>query len=173
MGVTKAILLVDGVSLAERAARVLLAVCEPVVEVGPGYSQLTRVSEDAPGCGPLAALVAGADAVGGTDPVLLLACDLPFVTEELVARLAAWPGAGTVVPVDRDGFVQPVCARYSRDALDRARELVASGERSLRSLLSGPDVTRLDDIDGRVLVDVDTPEDAQRWGIRPPGSLES
>jgi molybdopterin-guanine dinucleotide biosynthesis protein A len=172
MGTPKAELMVDGETLVQRAARLLERVCDPVVEVGPGYSTLTRVDEEQPGRGPLAALVAGADAVGRSGPVLLLACDLPFVTEQLLARLVDWPGDGTVVPVDRDGVVQPVCARYSRDALDRARSLLDDGERSLRSLLRADDVTRLDDIDERDLIDVDTPAEAQRFGIRAPGSLE-
>ncbi|MGZ4755434.1 MAG: molybdenum cofactor guanylyltransferase [Acidimicrobiia bacterium] len=172
MGVAKATLLLDGERLVDRAARLLLAVCDPVVEVGPGYSALVRVDEAPPGRGPLAALVAGADAAGGSGPVFLLACDLPFVGEALLARLVTWPGPGTVVPVDRDGVVQPVCARYSAAALERARNLLASGERSLRPLLRRPDVTRVDDVGDRELEDVDTPEDAARWGIRRPGSLE-
>lgn len=172
MGQPKAVLERDGETLAGRSARLLQRVCDPVVEIGPGYTMLTRVDEDPPGRGPLAALVAGADAVPGTGPVLLLACDLPFVTEGLLARIASWPGPDSVVPLDRDGVVQPVCARYSPAALDLARELLATGERSLRSLLRGPGVTRLDDIDGRELVDVDTPAEALEWGIRLPDSLE-
>jgi molybdopterin-guanine dinucleotide biosynthesis protein A len=172
MGAPKATLVRDGETLADRSARLLGRVCDPVVEIGPGYTTLTRVDEDPPGRGPLAALVAGANAVPGSGPVLLLACDLPFVSEDLLRRLAAWPGPDTVVPVDRDGMVQPICARYSPDALDLARELLATGERSLRSLLRGSGVTRLDDVEARELVDVDTPAEALEWGIRLPDSLE-
>ena len=172
MGVPKATLERDGETLANRAARLLQVVCDPVVEIGPGYTALTRVPEDPPGRGPLAALVAGADALGCAGPVVLLACDLPFVTEALLARLAGWPGSDSVVPVDRDGVLQPVCARYSPDALDHARELLGAGERSFRALLRGPGVTRLDDVDERELVDVDTPAEALEWGIRVPDSLE-
>ena len=32
-------------------------------------------------------------------------------------------------------------------------------------------MTRVTDIDPQELIDVDTPEDAKRWGIEPPGSL--
>jgi molybdopterin-guanine dinucleotide biosynthesis protein A len=173
MGVAKATLLHEGEALAERNARLLGQVCDPVLEVGPGYTALPRVDEPEPGRGPLAALVAGAEAAGATGPVLLLACDLPFVTRELLTRLAGWPGNGSVVPVDRSGMVQPVCARYSGDALDRARALLAAGERSLRSVLERGDVTRLDDVDERALTDVDTPDDATQWGIRRPGSLDA
>jgi len=172
MGTPKALLQRDGETLADRSARLLRRVCDPVVEIGPGYTTLVRVDEDPPGRGPLAALVAGAAAVPGSGPVLLLACDLPFVTEALLTRLATWPGTDTVVPTDREGIVQPVCARYSRAALERAVELVEAGDRSLRLLLEGPAVTRLDDVDERELVDVDTPAEAAEWGIRLPDSLE-
>jgi molybdopterin-guanine dinucleotide biosynthesis protein A len=171
MGVPKATLLVDGEPIADRLARLLARVCTPALEVGPGYSELRTVEDEHPGMGPLAALVAGADAAGASGPVLLVACDLPFVGEALLSRLVTWPGTGTVVPVDRDGMLQPVCARYSHDAIRRARERLADGERSLRAVLEGADVTRVEDVDDRELVDVDTPEDARRWGIGRPGSL--
>lgn len=171
MGVPKATLMVAGETIADRTAARLLQVCDPVVEVGPGYSGLRRVDEDPPGRGPLAALVAGADAVDTGGPVLLLACDLPFVTEALLGRLAGWDGTGTVVPVDLAGREQLVCARYSPEAIDRARIQLADGERSLRSVLRDGDFVRVTDVDPQELIDVDTPEDAKRWGIEAPGSL--
>jgi molybdenum cofactor guanylyltransferase len=172
MGVAKATLEIDGVSLARHAARLLGDVCDPVLEVGPGYTTLPTVSERHAGRGPLVALVAGADAAPVGTPLLLLACDLPFVTRELLHRLVSFPGDGTVVPVDRAGELQPVCARYSVDAVARARELVGAGERSLRRLLDEGELTVLETDDDRSLVDVDTPEEAARWGIQRPGSLE-
>jgi molybdopterin-guanine dinucleotide biosynthesis protein A len=173
MGVPQATLELDGARLADRAAAALARVCDPVFEVGPGYTALPVAPEEPPGRGPLAALVAGADTVPTPGPVVLLACDLLFA-DPLVARVAAWPGAGTVVPVDGDGVVQPVCARYSAGAISRARELLDAGERSLRVLLDGldaRDLTRITEVDPRALVDVDTPDDAARWGVRVPGSL--
>lgn len=171
MGVPKATLELDGQTLAARAAAALLRVCDPVLEVGPGYTELTTVDERPPGRGPLAALVAGAAAASASGPVLLLACDLLFA-DDLLARLAAWPGEGSVVPRDRERAPQLVCARYSAAAIERARRLVAGGERSLRALLDGPEVTYVDDIDERELTDVDTPSEAARWGIQVPDSLE-
>jgi molybdopterin-guanine dinucleotide biosynthesis protein A len=172
MGMAKATLLVDGEPLGRRAARLLVDVCDSVLEVGPGYTTLPAVVEDEPGAGPLAALVAGSDALGSRGPVILLACDYPFVTAAFLAELAHWPGPGTVVPLDRDGVLQPACARYSAAALARARAALRAGERSLRAVLDDErDVTRFAPEDLRVLVDVDTPEDAERWGVQLPGSL--
>jgi molybdopterin-guanine dinucleotide biosynthesis protein A len=174
MGVAKATLLVDGEALAARAARLLRAACEPVLEVGPGHTDLPAVAEAWPGAGPLTALVAGADALdarAAPGPLLLLACDLPFVSAGLLEQVATWPGTSTVVPADRDGRLQPTCARYSVATQDAARAAVASGARALHRVLDGADVTVFTPDDERALVDVDTPEDAARWGVRLPGSL--
>jgi molybdopterin-guanine dinucleotide biosynthesis protein A len=170
MGRDKALLVVDGRTLAERGAQLLSEVAAPVVEVGPGHSGLPAVREDPPGTGPLAALCAGAAELrrlGHDGAVLLLAVDMPFVTTALLRLLAGRPGAATAVPRDGGGRPQPLCARYGAGALAVADRLVAAGERSLRALLTavsaeigwvdraewapvaGPDPFR----------DLDTPED--------------
>ena len=89
MGADKATLIVAGEPLAARAARVLRTVCAPVIEVGAGVTELPSVREEPAGAGPLAALLAGVDALGVDGPVLVLGCDLPFVDHGRAA--AAWP----------------------------------------------------------------------------------
>jgi molybdopterin-guanine dinucleotide biosynthesis protein A len=69
MATDKANIVWRGETLAARAARVLGAACDPVIEVGSGATGLRCVREDPPGSGPLAALLAG------------------------------WPGRPTVIPV--------------------------------------------------------------------------
>jgi molybdenum cofactor guanylyltransferase len=172
LGVDKATLVLDGETLAARAARILRACCEHVVEVGDGWSELPAVHEEPRGSGPLAALVAGAAALAeaGRDGVILLGCDLPFAAP-VVGALAAEPGAGTVIPRDSSGRDQYVCARYSEAALREAFALVASGAASLRSLVSAlPDesVRFIAGFDPELLADVDEPADAARIGIRLP-----
>jgi molybdopterin-guanine dinucleotide biosynthesis protein A len=118
LGVPKTDLLLDGERLVDRAARLLVTVCDPVIEVGPGLSGLRAVREDPPGEGPLAAFAAGAAALaadGHRGTVLALAVDLPFVETPLLAWLAARPGHGTVVP-RVDGIPQTLCARYGPTA---------------------------------------------------------
>ena len=173
MGGAKALLVLDGETLAVRAARALRAVCDPVIEVGPGYTDLDTTLEDPPGRGPLAALVAAADALGTDGSVLALACDLPFVDAAALRIVAGAPGAACVVPVDGEGRPQLVCARYSAVAIARARVQLDAGERSLRALLRDVEVMYVDrGFDPRALVDVDTPEEAARWGIEVPDGLE-
>jgi len=173
LGVDKATLVVDGITLAARGAAVLQAVCDVVVEVGPGASGLPAVREDPPGAGPLAALAAGADELarrGALGPTILLAVDLPRVSPSFLELLRDWPGEPTVVPAV-DGRLQLVCARYGADALSAARSLLTGGISSLRGLL---DVIDHDVVDEQVwagiatadvLADVDTPADAAQLGI--------
>jgi molybdopterin-guanine dinucleotide biosynthesis protein A len=181
MGTDKALIEVDGQRLVDRAAAVLRAVADPVVEVGPGWSDLPAVREDPPGSGPLAALSAGAAAVraaGHDGPVLVLAVDMPRAGVELLRLLAGRAGPATAVP-RADGHPQPMCARYGPDVLAAVDERLAAGGQSLRDLLetlaasgavgwveqeewepvAGPDA----------FSDVDTPEDLRRLRQAPQG----
>jgi molybdopterin-guanine dinucleotide biosynthesis protein A len=169
MGTDKALLVVNGETLAARSARVLSAVCDPVIEVGPNVSGLPAIQEDPAGAGPLVALLAGVGALGNPRPVVLLACDLPFVVPELLRLLVEWPGTGTVIP-EVEGRRQYACARYGGAALDHARIALRSGESSLRGIAdSGYETVTAsewgDIADARVFADVDTPEDLQRLGL--------
>jgi molybdopterin-guanine dinucleotide biosynthesis protein A len=174
MGSDKALLEVDGQRLVDRAVIALTAVADPVIEVGPGWSELRAVREDPPGGGPLAAVAAGAAALraaGHDGPVLVLAVDMPRVGVDLLRLLAERPGPATAVP-RADGHPQPLCARYGPDALVAVDRLLAAGGRSLRGLLEAMDtrggVGWVEEEEwGRVaepeaLSDVDTPDDLRR-----------
>jgi molybdopterin-guanine dinucleotide biosynthesis protein A len=161
MGTDKALLVVNGATLAARAGRVLAAVCSEAIEVGPGVSGLRSVQEDPAGAGPLAAFCAGVDALGASGAVLLLACDLPLVDEDALRTIAAWAGEGSAVPVVA-GRPQYACARWSAAAIAHAR---ASGERALKALAVVDAALIVDPPFGAALADVDTPEDLDRLGL--------
>src|SRR5690606_28313247 len=138
-GTPKADVRIAGERLADRTARLLGAVADPVLEVGPGWSSLPAIVEDPPGAGPLAAVVAGAAALvaagAGDRPVLVVAVDLPALDPALLRWLAGLDADAEAVVPRVDGRAQPLCARYSASALARAGGLVAAGERSMRALL--------------------------------------
>jgi molybdopterin-guanine dinucleotide biosynthesis protein A len=177
MGVDKASLVVDGETLAVRGGRLLARLCEPALELGDGSSGLDHVRESPAGAGPLAALAAAGAALrarGVTGPALVLAVDLPAVGEPLLRWLRDRPGAVTVVP-RVDGRLQPVCARYGADALLAADNLVVAGVRALHDLFDVVDHDVVDESAWRSVatresfLDVDTPADAARFGVRLPG----
>ena len=137
-------------------------------------SRLTFVREDPPFGGPAAALAAGLDALGAAseDFVLVLAADQPTAAAA-VARLLAAPVAGDgVLAVDDSGRRQYLLGRYRAGALrERAVALrAATGSldgASLRSLVDGLQLGEVV-LGNDLCSDVDTEEDARRFGIRLP-----
>jgi molybdenum cofactor guanylyltransferase len=173
MGRDKAEIVVAGERLADRAARVLQTVCDPVLEIGPGRSSLESVGDEHPHTGPLAALVTGAGALGARGyegAVLLLAVDLPFVDARLLELLVNHPATNSVVPV-AGGMRQSCCGRYAPAALAAAADLVERGERAMHALLSAVPVVEISEPEWRAvapahaLADLDTPEDLARHGV--------
>ena len=172
-GSDKAGITVNGRTLGARSAEVLSAVCAPVLEVGPAVTVLSAVREEPPGGGPLAAVAAGWGELqrsGWTGATIVMAIDLPLVSRDFLRWLAAYPATGsaaTVVPYV-DDRAQPLCARYSADAMTTAARLVAEGRRAMRDLLDVIAITRVVSQDWRavaaadVVTDIDTPDDLAR-----------
>lgn len=108
--------------------------------------ELPALADDPPGVGPiggLCALLAEGERRGAPF-VVTLACDLPFVSAALLARLARLaPGASAVAP--RQGELwQPLCARFEPvRAHQVVARLVHGGTRSLQRVLDELDATEL------------------------------
>ena len=179
MGSDKALLEVDGRRMVDRAAAVLAAVADPVLEVGPGWSGLPAVREDPPGAGPLAAVSTGAAALraaGHDGPVLVLAVDMPRVGVEVLRLLAERAGPATAVPL-ADGHPQVLCGRYGPKALAEVDRLLAAGGKSLRLMIEGMaargeaawvEPEEWEPVAGPgAFSDVDTPEDLRRFREAP------
>ena len=141
MGRDKAHLEWRGETLSTRAADLLARLFFETLLVGgepepqaPGR----RVSDPSgPSCA-LRGLVAALEAA--TSPrVLVVATDLPFLSQDLLLALTAWPESDIVVPVDAEG-THPLCAIYRRDiCLPVARSNFDADRLSLRDLLADVD----------------------------------
>lgn len=78
-----------------------------------------------------------------TPRVILVGCDLPFVTNDLFKLLLSIPGEHcATIPVGADGTLEPLCAVYRREALPAVTELIQQGARKV-SLLFDRVQTRL------------------------------
>jgi molybdopterin-guanine dinucleotide biosynthesis protein A len=122
------------------------------------------------GAGPLGGLHAALiDAVHGA--VVVLACDLPFVTPALLRTLVIEFGTGeeidAVVPRPARGL-EPLCAIYAKRCADQARRRIDRGDLYMRGLLDdvrvrvlGPEVLAAYD-DESVFLNVNTPHDYAR-----------
>ena len=173
MGSDKADLIIGGMTLARRVGLTLEQVAFPVIEVGPGRSGLSFVLEDPPGMGPLAAVVAGwkeLERLRYHGPALVLACDLPLLTVDLLRWLARMPGTASIFPVVA-GRKQPLCARWSTAEFALAESLMRRGNKSLRllpqdpqALLAGPEAWSTV-VNINAFADVDQPGDLQAPGL--------
>ena len=171
MGRDKAALAVGGVAGATRIALALDALCDEVLLVGgtpPADAKGRAVADpEGPRCA-LRGLVAALEAARG-ERVLVVATDLPLVTDVFLRGLATAAGADAVVPRPVSK-AQPLCAVYRRlPVLARAREQLAAGELALHGLLDTLRITwiegeRLRALDpaGTALLNVNTPEDLVR-----------
>ncbi|GGE00221.1 molybdenum cofactor guanylyltransferase [Tsuneonella deserti] len=85
---------------------------------------------DEPGLGgPLAGLAAARST--GSDAVLTVPCDMPFLPTDLLPRLMeAFAGRGAALAEAR-GQVHPVCGLWRTEALGEIADYAASGRRSL------------------------------------------
>ena len=112
--------------------------------------------------GPLAGIEAGLMAAR-IDPVFVVACDMPYVTQE-VARIAVAAARMCDAAVPRiDGRPEPVCAAYRKSALPVISAALDSGHRRAAEVLAGMEVTWLEDIAGDVVRSLNTPDDWLRF----------
>jgi molybdopterin-guanine dinucleotide biosynthesis protein A len=114
-----------------------------------------------PLCGIVAALRAGEGR-----PVVVLACDLPFVPAGLI-RLLAEAGEQLVAP-SLDGRLQPLCGRYEPSLLPHLEAALAREESLARTvealdprLLAEEEIERFGD-PAHILFNVNGPEDLRR-----------
>jgi molybdenum cofactor guanylyltransferase len=141
MGADKAFLELQGKTLLARALDLVVRVCPSVAIVGDSsrFSSYGAVIEDIyPGCGPLAGIHAALTrSSAGLN--LMLAVDLPFVTEELLSLLfsAAEESNGMItVPRTGKGF-QPLCAVYRREFANVADRALQAGKYKIDALFGG------------------------------------
>lgn len=138
---------------------VLVGKADAYADLAP---ELTRLDDLPRGVGPLgglAALLSGADDAH----VVTLACDMPFVSRALLAKLIAEStDADIVAPRGSGGFWEPLCARYRvATVAPELTRVLAAGERSFRALFARLNVHELalSTLERSELRDWDTKED--------------
>ncbi len=176
-GLRKPELELDGRRLVDRALAAV-AGARRVVVVGDAEvpDGVPRTREDPPYGGPVAGLAAGLDHFEDHSPwTLVLASDLPEVESAVTRLLQEMPTDvdDGVCLTGEDGRLQWLLGYYRTDAL-RAR-LADRGDPPLTAMyrLLGPLRLRGVDTEPDLTADIDTLDDAGRWGIELPGPLPS
>lgn len=139
MASDKPALLLDGISLIDRALRsasimseiVAIAVQhEPEWPVADGVGLLFDEQAD---MGPLSALSSALSfgAAMNSTHVLLLPCDIPFLPADLLSRLADHIDDAAVAMAKSNGRLHPICALWSVEALSALPDYAQNSRRSL------------------------------------------
>lgn len=179
MGTAKGELTLDGRTLLERAVDAvtdasLAIVVAQETELRPAetWPKVRFTLENPPFGGPVAGIAAGVAQLsdrGDAETVIVLPVDAPAVVEAAGELAAAKPGRDGVVLQDQQGWPQYLLGRYKLGSLRRALgELGGVRNVPVRRLGDLLEVNRVQ-VDNRLTVDVDTPEQAREAGIQVPG----
>jgi molybdopterin-guanine dinucleotide biosynthesis protein A len=99
-------------------------------------------------------------ALAGGRPVLVCACDMPFVSPDLIRRLVkADPGRAPAVVACAGGVMNPLLGCYQPRALDVLARAVGPGAGPLSETIAGIGPVLLEVDEPEELFDVDTPDD--------------
>jgi molybdopterin-guanine dinucleotide biosynthesis protein A len=171
MGRDKALLTLGGQTFLARAAQKLALLVEQISVIGPASLRanvtLPVIGDERVGCGPLGG-IATALAVAEQPWNIVLACDLPYLTDEwlrfLIGR-ALESSADVVMAANENGW-EPLCAMYHRSIASRLAAKLDRGVRKVTEGLDGlaveivpPSEWKKFDPDGRLFKNVNTPED--------------
>lgn len=158
---------VDGRTFAEVAREAIAPVVDDrLLVVGPDevLPDLPHALDEPRGRGPLAGIDAAFAALPGIAPdaeqLLIIPCDAPRLTSDLLARL--------LEPTERPVTMftdSPLPARFSRDAAPTARARLERDDLALHALLEElqPHVIHLDAREADLLANINTPEEYERY----------
>ena len=170
MGQNKAFLRVGGERLIDRTVRLFRSLFREVIIVAA--NPLDYLDQDAaivtdilPGRGALGGLYTGLF-YAADEYAFVAACDIPFLNRSFLEYMASQAdGYDIVVPAPPDGL-QPLHAVYSRRCLPAIRSLLDRNRLQIKEFYPGrtilriePDILRSFDPEGRMFINVNTPED--------------
>src|SRR6476659_6752688 len=110
-----------------------------------GHPELPAIPDRYPGEGPLGGILTALHHTS-TDWNLIVACDMPEISAGFLAGLvehAMQSQVDVVLPFDREGRPQPLCAVYHRRVLPVLEQHFAAGVRKVTEALDGLAVKRL------------------------------
>jgi molybdopterin-guanine dinucleotide biosynthesis protein A len=129
-GSPKTDLFIAGEHLLERTLRLL----EEVLELSPIQVGSPTHPDRRPGQGPLAGIESALELVT-TPTAIVVACDMPGLSKELLTLLASAPDREDVLVPLSHGQTHPLCARWHRRCLPVIQESLDNDVRSVHRVL--------------------------------------
>jgi molybdenum cofactor guanylyltransferase len=174
-GRDKGALVVDGRSIRDRQIAELAVIADDIMIVGwsgdlrqgsgEGRTKVRTVPDRMPGAGPLGG-VHTALIESPFPTVVVVACDMPYISAHLLRYFAQLAdGADVVVPRSEAGY-HPLCAAYTRACLEPAARRLAAGQLKMIDLFEdvrvrvvGPNELQAFGDVRRMLANVNSPAD--------------
>jgi molybdopterin-guanine dinucleotide biosynthesis protein A len=170
-GIAKHEIVVDGETIFARLVKALAPHVGEILVSGAVVEGYRTVYDPIEGAGPLAGITAGLAACRG-DWLLVVAGDMPFITEALVKRLidratsSQDPRGGDCaegVGIRMNGLPEPLVCILHRRVLPAVERRLAAGEYKVSRLLTDELwVSWIDDADAAALRNLNSPEDLAR-----------
>jgi len=168
MGENKALLRLGRLTVIERIIYSVRPLCDPVFLVADTENQyrflgLQVYPDIHKNSGPLAG-IHSALSHAEADWVLILSCDLPFITTQVLRLLIDKRGEQDAIVLSDNGDIHPLCGVYHKRCLKPAEESLVRAERSVQSFLRTintlvVDLSELPRISPTVLTNLNTPDD--------------
>jgi molybdopterin-guanine dinucleotide biosynthesis protein A len=132
------------------------------------YLGVRLVSDRLPGAGALHGLLTALEAAAG-DQVLVVGCDMPFLSLSLLRHMLELASNDTVVIPRREGEFEPLHAVYPKSCSAAVKSAIDAGERRMISLLPSVDYLTVEgaaldrhDPHGLSFFNINTPADLAR-----------
>ncbi len=141
MGRNKAMLKLHDIPLIEKVYRTMATLFSDIVIVTNtpeeyAFIPCRKTPDLYPGAGSIAGLHAGM-AASNTGRIFVAACDMPFLNAGLIRMLCSHDmEAEAVVPLNSEGFFEPLHAVYAVSVMDTARDVIENGDKSILILLN-------------------------------------
>jgi molybdopterin-guanine dinucleotide biosynthesis protein A len=147
MGHEKGLQLLGGKPLISYAVQAFSSICSRIIissssEAYNSFNCLV-VTDEFPGIGPMGGIYSALHQ-SKTDRNLVLSCDLPFVTAELLKFiLDNAPGYQVAVPWQGNQHYEPLCGFYHSSVLDQMGDFIHNGNYKLPNLFEEIIINRL------------------------------
>ncbi|MFQ5944469.1 MAG: molybdenum cofactor guanylyltransferase [Anaerolineales bacterium] len=173
MGRDKALIPLGGVPLIEHVLRRLDGLGDDILITTNRPDEYAflgkRMAVDRrPGAGALHGLLTALEAAQG-ERVLLVGCDMPFISRSLVEHMLSIPTDAEVVIPRRGGKLQPLLTIYAKSCIDPVRESLQAGEKRMisfflriQAFIVEQEIVDLYDPDGLTFFNANTPEELEQ-----------
>lgn len=109
-----------------------------IITANPAYQQygVACIEDAMKDKGPLAGIFTGL-AHSTTEKNILLGCDMPFLSEELLTALIHNSGEEDVLLTEHQGLAEPLCSVYDRSCITHISSLLEQDQLKITDALAG------------------------------------